>query len=110
MCHFLSAALRGVRSVLRVSDSHGAGGFERAGLVERGQCRSNAEETEERKEDVRVSGGREGRTSGVGREERMEEERVEGSRVFRLRLVVTVNGWVGTDLREEREREKVMKQ
>ena len=35
--HFLSAALRGVRSDLRVSDSQGAGGLGRAGLEERGQ-------------------------------------------------------------------------
>ena len=39
----------------------------------------------------------------------MEEERVEESRVFRLRRVETVTGWVCPDLRVEREREKVMK-
>ena len=42
-----SPALRGVLSGLRVSDSQGAGRLGRAGLEDRGQWRSNAEEIEE---------------------------------------------------------------
>ena len=109
MRHFLSAALRGVRSDLRVSDSQGAGGYERAGLVEIGQCWSNADEIEERRDEVAVSGGREGKDSREGREERIEDESEVGFRDLRLRLVVTVGGLVGLGGRVEREREKVMR-
>ena len=56
-----------------------------------------------------MSGEREGKASRVGREEIMEDERLVGSRVFRLRRVVTVWGWVGLGRRVEREREKVIK-
>ena len=109
MRHFLSAALRGVRWTLRVSDSHGAGGRGRAGLVDRGQRRSNADEIEVRKVEVAVSVGRAGKESWEGREESMADVRAEGSSDFRLRREVTVSGVVGVDGSVEREREKVMK-
>ena len=56
-----------------------------------------------------MSGEREGKESGEGRDESMEEERVEGLRDFRFRRVVTVWGRVGLGESVEREREKVMK-
>ena len=107
-CHFLSAALRGVLSVLMDSDSHGAGWVWRAGFDERGQWRSNAEETEERKEEHAVSGGRDRKASGVGREEIMEDERLVGFSVFRLRRDVTIFS-LGLGRRVDRDREKVTK-
>ena len=95
MRHFLSAALRGARSDLRVSDSQGGGGHERAGLLEIGQCWSKADEIEERKDEVAVSGEREGKDSRAGREERIEDDREEGFRDLRLRRVMTVGGLAG---------------
>ena len=109
MRHFLSAALSGVRSALRVSDSQGAGGRGRAGLVDRGQRRSNADEIEVRNVEVAVSDGRAEKESWEGREESMVDERAEGSSDFRLRRVVTVSGVVGVGGSVDREREKVMK-
>ena len=94
---------------MRVSDSQGAGGHERAGLVEIGQCWSNADEIVERKDEVAVSGAREGNDSSGGREERIEDEREEGFSDLRLRLVVMVGGLVGLGRWVEREREKVIK-
>lgn len=81
----------------------------RAGLVERGQSWSNADETEERKDEVAASGERAGKDSRDGREETIAEERVEWLRVLRLRLVVTPGRLVGLGGRVEREREKVMR-
>ena len=107
--HFLSAALSGVLSALRVSDSQGAGGRGLAGLVDKGQRRSNADEIEVRKVEVAVSDGRVGKESWEGREESIADARAEGSSDFRLRRVVVVSGVVGVDGSVEREREKVMK-
>ena len=97
MRHFLSAALSGVRSALRVSDSQAAGGRGRAGLVERGQRSSKADEIEVRKVEVAVSDGRVGKESWEGREESMTDVRAEGSSDLRLRRVVTVSGVVGVE-------------
>ena len=94
---------------MRLSDSQGAGGTERAGLVEIGQCWSNADETLERNAEVAVSGAAAWNDSREGREERIEDEREEGFRDLRLRLVVMVGGLVGLGRWVEREREKVMK-
>ena len=81
----------------------------RAGLVERGQSWSNADEIEERKDEVAVSGERAGKDSREGREETIVEDRMEWLRVLRLRRVLTVRRLVGLGERVEREREKVMR-
>ena len=81
----------------------------RAGLVERGQSWSNADEIDERRDEVAVSGEREGKDSREGREEMTVEDRVEWLRVLRLRREVTVGRLVGLGGRVEREREKVMR-
>ena len=78
--HFRSAALRLRLSARTESDSHGAGGVNRAGLEVSGQRLSRESERAESRVLVAVSGGRRENESMEGREEVTDEERSAGVR------------------------------
>ena len=90
-CHFLSAARSCDRWVRNASDSQGAGGERRAGLVVSGQRESRAKEREDRSLLEASSVDRRENSSAEGSNDRAADESRSGERDLRLRLVVV--GW-----------------